>query len=133
MNILNEQCRSIYFIWCCRYGVTPFTPMKGLFIQGPIFISFFLAVRLRSMLLYVEEFYLLFLYVYHLIIVYLQITNMVEKVPSFKHGGAFWFTDLTTPDSMYIFPVLTALTFWITVEVSTLFCISNHFLFLLFV
>lgn len=45
---------------------------------------------------------------------------MVEKVPSFKHGGAFWFTDLTTPDSMYIFPVLTALTFWITVEVSIL-------------
>ncbi|CAA3000613.1 mitochondrial inner membrane protein OXA1-like [Olea europaea var. sylvestris] len=70
-----------------EYGVTPFTPMKGLFIQGPIFISFFLAI-----------------------------TNMVEKVPSFKHGGAFWFTDLTTPDSMYIFPVLTALTFWITVE-----------------
>ncbi|KAL2516703.1 Mitochondrial inner membrane protein OXA1 [Abeliophyllum distichum] len=70
-----------------EYGVTPFTPLKGLLIQGPIFVSFFLAI-----------------------------TNMVEKVPSFKQGGAFWFTDLTTPDSMYIFPVLTALTFWITVE-----------------
>ncbi|XP_027082972.1 mitochondrial inner membrane protein OXA1-like [Coffea arabica] len=70
-----------------EYGVTPFTPMKGLLFQGPIFISFFLAI-----------------------------TNMVEKVPSFKEGGAFWFVDLTTPDSMYIFPVLTALTFWITVE-----------------
>ncbi|KAL3498986.1 hypothetical protein ACH5RR_041718 [Cinchona calisaya] len=70
-----------------EYGVTPFTPMKGLLFQGPIFVSFFLAI-----------------------------TNMVEKVPSFKEGGAFWFTDLTTPDSMYIFPVLTALTFWITVE-----------------
>ena len=42
---------------------------------------------------------------------------MVEKVPSFKNGGAFWFTDLTTPDAMYIFPVLTATTFLITVEV----------------
>ncbi|XP_022854064.1 mitochondrial inner membrane protein OXA1-like isoform X3 [Olea europaea var. sylvestris] len=70
-----------------EYGVTPFTPLKGLLIQGPVFVSFFLAI-----------------------------SNMVEKVPSFKHGGAFWFTDLTTPDSMYIFPVLTALTFWITVE-----------------
>ncbi|GMN52959.1 hypothetical protein TIFTF001_022103 [Ficus carica] len=70
-----------------EYGVTPFTPLKGLFIQGPIFISFFLAV-----------------------------TNMAEKVPSFKAGGAYWFVDLTTPDSLYILPVLTALTFLITVE-----------------
>ncbi|KAH9603087.1 hypothetical protein KSS87_008298, partial [Heliosperma pusillum] len=70
-----------------EYGVTPFTPLKGMLIQGPIFISFFLAIR-----------------------------NMAEKVPSFKNGGAFWFTDLTTPDAMYIFPVLTAVTFLITVE-----------------
>ncbi|KAI3468612.1 hypothetical protein Pfo_025275 [Paulownia fortunei] len=70
-----------------EYGVTPFTPLKGLLISGPIFASFFFAVN-----------------------------NMAEKVPSFKEGGALWFTDLTTPDSMYIFPVLTALTFWITVE-----------------
>ncbi|KAK7362889.1 hypothetical protein VNO77_05014 [Canavalia gladiata] len=70
-----------------EYGVSPFTPLKGLFIQGPIFVSFFLAI-----------------------------TNMAEKCPSFKHGGAFWFTDLSTPDAMYIFPVLTALSFLITVE-----------------
>ncbi|KAL6578748.1 hypothetical protein OROMI_008964 [Orobanche minor] len=44
------------------------------------------------------------------------IMNMSENVASFKEGGTLWFTDLTTPDSMYIFPVLTALTFWITVE-----------------
>jgi len=42
---------------------------------------------------------------------------MAEKMPSFKHGGAFWFTDLTTPDALYIFPVLTALSFLIVVEV----------------
>lgn len=54
----------------------------------------------------------------------MQIRNMADNVPSLKHGGAFWFTDLTTPDSMYIFPVLTALTFWITVEVS---CPFVHF------
>ncbi|KAG4118576.1 hypothetical protein ERO13_D11G024800v2 [Gossypium hirsutum] len=70
-----------------EYGVTPFTPLKGLFIQGPIFISFYLAI-----------------------------TMMAEKMPSFKCGGAYWFTDLTTPDSLYLFPVLTALTFFITVE-----------------
>ncbi|XVE64692.1 hypothetical protein DITRI_Ditri07aG0121600 [Diplodiscus trichospermus] len=70
-----------------EYGVTPFTPLKGLFIQGPIFVSFFLAI-----------------------------TTMAEKMPSFKQGGAYWFIDLTTPDSLYIFPVLTGLTFLITVE-----------------
>ncbi|WVY93445.1 hypothetical protein V8G54_032533 [Vigna mungo] len=41
---------------------------------------------------------------------------MAEKMPSFKDGGAYWFVDLTTPDALYILPVLTALTFLITVE-----------------
>uniref|UniRef100_A0A1J3E589 Mitochondrial inner membrane protein OXA1 n=1 Tax=Noccaea caerulescens TaxID=107243 RepID=A0A1J3E589_NOCCA len=70
-----------------EYGVTPFTPMKGMLIQGPLFICFFLAIR-----------------------------NMAEKVPSFQTGGALWFTDLTTPDSLYMLPVITAMTFLITVE-----------------
>ncbi|OWM70387.1 mitochondrial inner membrane protein OXA1-like [Punica granatum] len=69
------------------FGVSPLTPLKGLFIQSPIFISFFLAIN-----------------------------NMAEKVPSFQTGGTLWFIDLTTPDSFYILPILTSLTFWITVE-----------------
>ncbi|XP_062217041.1 mitochondrial inner membrane protein OXA1-like [Phragmites australis] len=72
-----------------RTGVTPFTPLKGLFIQGPIFMSFFFAI-----------------------------SNMVEKVPSLKGGGAYWFTDLTTPDDLFILPVLTSLTFLATVELN---------------
>ncbi|KAI9071621.1 hypothetical protein K1719_046416 [Acacia pycnantha] len=70
-----------------EYGVSPFTPLKGLFIQGPIFVSFFLAI-----------------------------TNMTEKMPSFKTGGAYWFLDLSTPDTLYILPILTALSFLTTVE-----------------
>ncbi|KAG8476814.1 hypothetical protein CXB51_030961 [Gossypium anomalum] len=31
-----------------EYGVTPFTPLKGLFIQGPIFISFYLAGNMQE-------------------------------------------------------------------------------------
>ncbi|XP_031280894.1 mitochondrial inner membrane protein OXA1-like [Pistacia vera] len=73
-----------------EYGVTPFTPMKGLFINAPIFMSFFFAI-----------------------------SNMAEKVPSFKTGGAFWFTDLSSPDEFYIFPILCGLTFLITVECNT--------------
>ncbi|CAH2057734.1 unnamed protein product [Thlaspi arvense] len=70
-----------------QHGVTPFTPLKGLIIQGPIFISFFFAIR-----------------------------NMAEKVPSFKTGGTLWFTDLTTADTTYVLPLLTAVTFMIMVE-----------------
>ncbi|EEF31903.1 mitochondrial inner membrane protein OXA1 [Ricinus communis] len=81
----NKQMKMLFK----EYGVSPFTPMKGLFIQGPVFVCFFLAIR-----------------------------NMAENVPSFKNGGAFWFVDLSTPDSLYIFPVLTALTFWITIELN---------------
>ncbi|XP_077229017.1 mitochondrial inner membrane protein OXA1-like [Tasmannia lanceolata] len=72
-----------------EHGVNPFSPLMGLFIQGPLFVSFYLAIA-----------------------------NMAEKVPSFKGGGAFWFVDLTTPDAMYIFPVVTALSFLITVELN---------------
>ncbi|KAM7279062.1 hypothetical protein ACFE04_006196 [Oxalis oulophora] len=70
-----------------EYGVSPLTPLKGLFIQAPIFISFFLAI-----------------------------SNMAEKVPSFKTGGAFWFLDLTTPDTTWVFPILTAASFLLVVE-----------------
>jgi membrane protein insertase Oxa1/YidC/SpoIIIJ len=51
----------------------PFTPLMGAFLQAPIFISFFFASR-----------------------------NMAGKLPSFKEGGALWFTDLTTPNSFFI-------------------------------
>ncbi|VAH05526.1 unnamed protein product [Triticum turgidum subsp. durum] len=73
-----------------KHGVSPFSPLKGMLIQGPMFMSFFFAIN-----------------------------NMVEKVPSMKAGGVFWFTDLTTPDPLYICPVLAALTFLVTVEMKT--------------
>jgi len=72
-----------------QYNVTPFTPMKGILIQGPVFISFYLAI-----------------------------TNMAANVPSFKEGGALWFRDLSTPDSLYLLPALTALSFLATVELN---------------
>ncbi|XP_076933522.1 mitochondrial inner membrane protein OXA1-like [Bidens hawaiensis] len=72
-----------------EHGVSTFTPLKGLLIQGPLFVSFFLAIR-----------------------------NMVEKVPSFKTGGTSWFLDLTTADPFYLLPCLTAFSFWITVELN---------------
>uniref|UniRef100_A0A0D6R582 Membrane insertase YidC/Oxa/ALB C-terminal domain-containing protein n=1 Tax=Araucaria cunninghamii TaxID=56994 RepID=A0A0D6R582_ARACU len=72
-----------------EYNVTPLTPLKGLLIQGPIFMSFYFAI-----------------------------SNMAENVPSFKQGGALWFLDLSTPDSLYLLPALTALSFLATVELN---------------
>jgi len=42
---------------------------------------------------------------------------MAEKVPSFKEGGALWFTDLTTPDPYFILPVMSGLFTLATIEV----------------
>ncbi|CAI0441151.1 unnamed protein product [Linum tenue] len=71
-----------------EHGITPFTTWKWYFIQGPVSVCFFLAIQ-----------------------------NMAEKVPSFKNGGAYWFTDLTTPDSMYLLPFLIGLGYLTSVEV----------------
>lgn len=42
---------------------------------------------------------------------------MAEKVPSFKEGGALWFTDLTTSDPYFILPVMSGLFTLATIEV----------------
>ncbi|KAL7111827.1 hypothetical protein ACP275_05G114000 [Erythranthe tilingii] len=73
-----------------EYGVTPFTRWKGTLIGVPI-----------------------------LYCVLSALTNMAANVPSFKEGGALWFTDLSTPDSMFILPILTGLSFWILFEIFT--------------
>eukprot|EP00249_Psilotum_nudum_P020797 c27851_g1_i3 orf=325-1527(-) len=71
-----------------RYQTTPLSPFFGSMLQAPVFICFFFGIR-----------------------------NMAERVESLKEGGALWFTDLSTADSTFIFPLLTALTFWVNVEV----------------
>nr|XP_051193278.1 mitochondrial inner membrane protein OXA1-like isoform X2 [Lolium perenne] len=53
---------------------------------------------------------------YTLITLHIAISNMVENVPSLKGGGAFWFTDLTTPDAFCMFPMMTSLFIILTSE-----------------
>ncbi|CAM0956437.1 unnamed protein product [Alopecurus aequalis] len=55
---------------------------------------------------------------YIFITLYIAISNMVEKVPSLKGGGAFWFTDLTTPDALCIFPMITSLFIMLPLELN---------------
>lgn len=42
---------------------------------------------------------------------------MAERVPSFKEGGALWFTDLTTADPYFILPIMSGLFTLATIEV----------------
>ncbi|KAK3145021.1 hypothetical protein QOZ80_4AG0321470 [Eleusine coracana subsp. coracana] len=53
---------------------------------------------------------------YTFMTLYFAISNMVDKLPLFKEGGAFWFTDLTTPDALYIFPAMTSLLLLLRLE-----------------
>ncbi len=42
--------------------------------------------------------------------------SFAVQVPSLVEGGAFWFPDLTVADPYYLLPVLSSLTFLLTVE-----------------
>ncbi|XP_064640751.1 mitochondrial inner membrane protein OXA1L-like isoform X2 [Lineus longissimus] len=66
-------------------------PLKNFLVplaQMPVFISVFVGMR--------------------------QMANL--PVPSLKEGGLFWFTDLTCTDPYFALPALTALTFYLTIE-----------------
>uniref|UniRef100_A0ACD5U4Q3 Uncharacterized protein n=1 Tax=Avena sativa TaxID=4498 RepID=A0ACD5U4Q3_AVESA len=54
---------------------------------------------------------------YTIVTLYSSISNMVDKVPSLNGGGAFWFTDLTTPDALCIFPMIMSLFIMLCLEV----------------
>ncbi|KAF8106933.1 hypothetical protein N665_0129s0003 [Sinapis alba] len=48
------------------------------------------------------------------------INTMAKNIPGFANGGILWFTDLSTLDSFYIFPLVSGLTFWYTSKVPTI-------------
>lgn len=70
-----------------KYDCHPFKMFLPLFVQAPVFISFFYAIN-----------------------------RMSDGVPSFKNGGDFWFTDLSVADPTYAMPVLSAATFLLSIE-----------------
>ena len=71
-----------------KHQVNPFNALMMPFLQMPIFISAFMALR-----------------------------QMHEYFPGYSSGGALWFTDLSAADPYYILPVINALTFLIMIEV----------------
>ena len=73
-----------------KHGCNPVKLMIMPFIQFPVFISFFLALRGMA----------------------------TVPIESMKEGGFAWFTDLTIPDPFYVLPFLGAFSFMATIEVS---------------
>lgn len=71
-----------------EHKCNPLKMMIMPFLQIPIFISFFIAVRRMA----------------------------TAPVESMKSGGALWFTDLTIPDPYYVLPFASCLSFLITIE-----------------
>ena len=66
----------------------PLASFVPLIVQGPLFLSCFLALKKMAEL----------------------------PVPGFREGGFLWFTDLTIPDSYFLLPVLSAATFLLSAE-----------------
>jgi YidC/Oxa1 family membrane protein insertase len=69
-----------------RHDCNPFKSFLPLLAQGPLFVCFFLAIKRMS------------------------------ELPSFEHGGAAWFTNLSVADPLFIMPLLSGATFLATVE-----------------
>lgn len=72
-------------------GVNPLKNMLVPLAQAPLFISFFMGLR--------------------------QMAN--TPVESMCNGGLFWFTDLTVADPLYLLPVITSATLYLTIELGT--------------
>lgn len=72
-------------------GLSPWKSLGPILVQGPIFLCFVLALRRMAEL----------------------------PVESLQTGGLWWFTNLTLIDPYYILPLVTAITFAITIEVGT--------------
>ena len=81
----NKKLMDMY----SEHNCSPLKMMITPFIQVPIFISFFIAIRRMASV----------------------------PVESMKSGGALWFTDLTAPDPYYILPFLSCASLLATIEV----------------
>ncbi len=73
-----------------RHDCNPFKSFVPLLAQGPLFVCFFLAIK------------------------------RMADLPSFEHGGAAWFTNLSAADPLFIMPLLSGATFLATVEARAL-------------
>ncbi|KAI3436771.1 hypothetical protein D9Q98_006183 [Chlorella vulgaris] len=82
-----QHQHRVLAVWA-KYKCNPMKSLAGMFVQAPIFIGFFSALRGFA----------------------------AHKVPSLAEGGTLWFTDLTVADPTYMLPALAGLSFLATIE-----------------
>lgn len=85
----GEQQRAMAELYRER-GVNPMAGFLPLLVQMPVFITMYHVIRAHN-----------------------------ENLPSFAHGGALWFTDLTAPDPYFLLPILSACLMLASFEVSS--------------
>ncbi|XP_003383873.1 PREDICTED: mitochondrial inner membrane protein OXA1L-like [Amphimedon queenslandica] len=87
-TILAAQENARLLMLYRKHNCNPVKMMIMPFLQFPVFISFFIALRRMAQ----------------------------APIESMKDGGLFWFTDLTLPDPYYILPITSSLLFMANIE-----------------
>jgi YidC/Oxa1 family membrane protein insertase len=82
----EQEMRALFV----KYNVNPFRSLIWPFVQLPVFISIFMALR-----------------------------DMGAYYPGYATGGAWWFNDLSAADPTYILPVFNSLSFLIMLEIGS--------------
>ena len=88
-NATADYQQHVMAVWK-KYNCNPLKSMASIFVQAPLFIGFFSALRGLA----------------------------AAKVPSMVEGGTLWFSDLTVADPTYALPVISAGTFLLMVELN---------------
>lgn len=88
-NAVSEYQQQVMRVWA-KYKANPLKSIATMFVQAPLFIGFFSALRAMA----------------------------AAKVPSLVDGGTLWFNDLSVADPTYGLPLLAAGSFLLTIELN---------------
>lgn len=88
-NATSDYQQQVMRVWK-KYNANPLKSMASIFVQAPLLIGFFSALRGLA----------------------------AAKVPSLAEGGTLWFHDLTVADPTYALPIISAASFLLMVELN---------------
>jgi len=88
-NATADYQQQVMRVWK-KYNANPLKSMASIFVQAPLLIGFFSALRGLA----------------------------AAKVPSMVEGGTLWFQDLTVADPTYALPIISAASFLLMIELN---------------
>lgn len=88
-NATADYQQQVMRVWQ-KYNANPLKSMASIFVQAPLLIGFFSAIRGLA----------------------------AAKVPSMVEGGTLWFHDLTVADPTYALPIISAASFLLMIELN---------------